>query len=286
MSSTAIHEEVKKRYGQFAKDGSGRAKGASSVGCCGPNISVADAVSHTVGYSADELSVLPEGANLGLGCGNPTAFSAIGEGQTVLDLGSGGGIDCFLAAKKVGPSGHVIGVDMTPEMLDRARANAEKGGFTNVEFRHGQIEALPVEDNSVDVVISNCVINLSPDKPQVFREVARVLKPGGQIFVSDLVLLRPLPYLLRRNMALYTGCIAGAMIKEDYLNAIRNAGLGNVQVQSESKYTIEALAADPALKNLVRLIRWVPYLRNAAESVVSVKVNAMKNPPCCPGGKC
>ncbi|MBI2425370.1 MAG: arsenite methyltransferase [Candidatus Hydrogenedentes bacterium] len=283
MSDTYIHEEVKKRYSQFAKDDAGRTQAAPARGCCGGGgTSVAEAVSKTVGYTADELHAIPAGANLGLGCGNPTAFAAISEGQTVLDLGSGGGIDCFLAAKKVGADGHVIGVDMTPEMLERARANAEKGGFTNVEFRQGHIEALPVEDHSVDVVISNCVINLSPDKPQVFREIARVLKPGGQIFVSDLVLLRKLPFFLRRSMALYAGCIAGAMIKEDYLQAMRNAGLGRVTVQSESRYTLEALGADPNLKNIVRIIKWIPPLKNMAESVVSVKVNAVK-PTCCGG---
>src|SRR5439155_2783507 len=176
-----------------------------------------------------DAAAIPEGADLGLGCGNPLADAGVKPGETVLDLGSGGGIDCFLAAREVGPGGHVIGVDMTPAMIERARANAVKSGVTNVEFRLGEIEHLPVADGSIDLVISNCVINLSPDKPAVFREALRALKPGGRLAVSDLVLTRPLSQQARNDVELYVGCVAGALLKDEYLDAMRSAGFGAVE---------------------------------------------------------
>jgi ArsR family transcriptional regulator len=179
------------------------------------------------------MSAVPE-ANLGLGCGNPTALGEIKEGMTVLDLGSGAGFDCFLAAKKVGKTGKVIGVDMTPRMLQKARENAEKYGFSNTEFRLGEIESLPVEDNSVDVIISNCVINLSPDKSKVFKEAHRVLKKGGRLFVSDIVLLKELSQKDRENEALIAGCVGGAILRDDYLALMKKAGF-TVKTLSEDK---------------------------------------------------
>lgn len=268
VNAAHIQEEVKKRYAAVAVRRAG--------GCCGSGGEAAEVISRAVGYSPEDMAAAPEGANLGLGCGNPVALAAIKPGDTVLDLGSGAGFDCFLAARKTGPEGRVIGVDMTPEMLERARANAEKGGYTNVEFRQGNIESLPVEADSVDVVISNCVINLSPDKPQVFGEVRRVLRPGGQAFISDLVLLRPLPRLLQRSMALYAGCIAGAMQKQDYLDAMANAGLGGIQILGEAGYSLDVLQHDPTLRPWVRLARWIPPLQRIASSVVSMKVTAVK----------
>jgi SAM-dependent methyltransferase len=187
-----------------------------------------------LGYSEKELASIPNGANLGLGCGNPTALASIREGDVVLDLGAGAGIDCFLAAEKVGASGRVIGVDMTPEMIDQARKTARECGYDHVEFRLGEIEHLPVADASVDWVISNCVVNLSPDKAQVFREAYRSLRPGGGLLVSDIVLVADLPEGIRRDPEAVAGCIAGAMPREDYLKAIEAAGFGEVEVLGES----------------------------------------------------
>ncbi len=201
----------------------------SVASCCSPQ----ETASKAVGYTDNELGAIPDGANLGLGCGNPTALASLKEGEVVLDLGSGGGVDCFIAANKVGDKGKAIGVDMTPEMISRARENAEKGNYSNVEFRLGEIENLPVADNFVDVLISNCVINLSPDKSQVFREAFRVLKPGGRVMVSDIVLLKELPDDIKNSVAAYTGCIAGASLKEEYLAAIAAAGFQEVGVVSE-----------------------------------------------------
>ena len=215
------HELVKKAYGSVAKQRSS---------CCGPKASCCS------GAAVAPDHPVPE-AELGLSCGDPVAFSHLKAGDVVLDLGSGGGKDVFLAAQKVGPSGRAIGIDMTSEMLALARRNAEKfrqaTGLTNVEFREGEIEHLPVEDASVDVVISNCVINLSPDKPRVFREVHRVLKPGGRMVVSDIVLNRELPKVLRDNEGLFVACIAGALLREVYLAAIRDAGFWSVDVLSD-----------------------------------------------------
>ena len=192
---TDIKSYVKERYGGIARSGGGCGCGS---GCCGP---APDNIAKVIGYSEEDLAGVPDGANLGLGCGNPTAIAALKPGETVLDLGSGAGFDAFLAAQQVGPAGKVIGVDMTPDMLSKAKANAVKGGFTNVEFRQGEIEDLPVESGTVDTIISNCVINLSPDKPKVFAEAFRVLKADGHISVSDIVLTEPLPDHVRDSGA-------------------------------------------------------------------------------------
>ncbi|MCR4368297.1 MAG: arsenite methyltransferase [archaeon] len=212
-SKKQIKEIVRESYGKIALSGNG----------CGCSRSAGD-VSKSIGYSDKELAGVPE-ANLGLGCGNPIALGRILPGYTVLDLGCGAGMDCFLASKKVGEKGHVIGVDMTAEMVERARRNAEKYGYKNVEFRLGEIEDLPIEDNSIDVVISNCVINLSEDKEKVFREVRRVLRPSGRMFVSDIVLLEELSEEKRKNEELIAGCVANAALKGKYLEIVTRAGL-------------------------------------------------------------
>src|SRR6478752_4046579 len=199
-SSEAIREEVRRRYGATAR---GESSSCGTECCTSTN-------AETLGYSTEQSVVAPEAANLGLGCGNPVAIASLLPGQTVLDLGSGAGFDCFLAARAVGPSGMVIGVDMTDDMLVKARGNAQKNGFTNVEFRFGEIESLTVADESVDVIISNCVINLSPEKLRVFKEAYRVLKPGGRLAVADIVATAPLPDEVRGDWAAYTGCMAGA----------------------------------------------------------------------------
>jgi SAM-dependent methyltransferase len=219
---------------------------------------------------------VPDGANLGLGCGNPLAHAELKEGEVVVDLGSGAGFDCFLAARKVGPSGRVIGVDMTPEMIERARANARKGGYSNVEFRLGEIEHLPVADNFAGMIISNCVINLSTDKPQVFREALRVLKAGGRLMVSDLVLLRPLPESVRASVEAYAGCISGAMLKEDYLGAMTEAGFREVELVGEAPYSIGS--SNPDASELAALAEGLPAEEAAAAAgpVVSIQVRAVK----------
>jgi len=227
MNDGAMRKAVRERYGRRARDEASCC--AKSRSCCGTQ----DSVSRAIGYSEQELRAVPEGADLGLGCGNPTALASLKEGQTVLDLGSGGGLDCFLAARAVGPTGRAIGVDMTAEMIERARENAGKDGIANVEFRLGEIEHLPVGDATVDVVISNCVVNLSPDKPQVFREAFRALKPGGRMFLSDIVLLKTLPEDVHESIEAYVGCVAGASMKADYLEAIAAAGFRDVDVLSE-----------------------------------------------------
>jgi arsenite methyltransferase len=278
MEKKDVKEIVRERYGNIAKN--------STAGCgCGCGLFAQ--LSKAVGYSDEELSAAPEGANLGLGCGNPVALASLKEGETVLDLGSGAGFDCFLAAEKVGKGGRVIGVDMTPEMIAKARENAQKGGYENVEFRHGDIERLPVEGGEVDVIISNCVINLAPDKLKVFREAFRVLKPGGRLMVSDIVLLKELPDAVKKSADAYAACISGALLKEQYLGAIAAAGFGEVQVVGEIAFPEEFLAGDPLIQSLTESLKLdKKSVRDMADSVVSVKVSATKPIAggCCCGG--
>lgn len=222
MRKNNTQEVVKKAYGRIAQEG-------KSCGCdtCGPNTKE---YAKTIGYSESELNVIPAESNLGLSCGNPITSANLKEGEVVLDLGSGAGFDCFLAATKVGPGGKVIGIDMTPEMVEKAKKNAKKNKVENVEFKIGEIENLPIEDSSVDVVISNCVINLSADKLKVFKEIYRVLKPGGRIAISDIALLKELPKKIRQNVDAYVGCVAGAILVKEYQKIVRAAGLKNVKV--------------------------------------------------------
>ena len=210
MDKGEIRKVVRKGYAKIAKQDSSCCAPVKS--CCG-STDLAQDISRNIGYTEEELKAVPEGANLGLGCGNPIALASLKEGETVLDLGSGAGFDCFLAASRIGGKGRVIGVDMTPEMVEKARENARKVNSANVEFRLGEIENLPVADNSVDVVISNCVINLSPEKGRVFTETLRVLKPGGRLMISDIVLLKELPDVLRNSIEAYVGCLSGAYLK-------------------------------------------------------------------------
>jgi ubiquinone/menaquinone biosynthesis C-methylase UbiE len=226
-SEADVRTEVRKRYGEYAK-------GATQAACCST-----DTVTGQAGYKEEELSSLPESAKVvSAGCGNPTAFAELKQGETVLDLGSGGGIDCFLAAERVGPTGKVIGVDMTPEMIDTARANARKAKVKNVEFRLGEIEHLPVANESVDAIISNCVINLSPEKQQVFNEAYRVLKKGGRILVSDMM-ASGLPEEAKKSISLWASCVAGAVEIEEYLEKIKAAGFKEVEVVNKEEYSRE-----------------------------------------------
>jgi arsenite methyltransferase len=235
MKNDQIRQAVREQYGRVADSGnSGCGCGPS---CCDAPAPGAAVLSRQLGYSAEDVAAVPEGANMGLGCGNPQAIAALQPGETVLDLGSGGGFDCFLAADRVGAAGRVIGVDMTPAMISKARANAAAGGYRNVEFRLGEIEHLPVADAAVDVILSNCVINLSPDKPRVFAEAYRVLKPGGRLAISDVVAFADLPDEVRQDMALYTGCVAGASAVAEVEAMLRAAGFTQARVapREESK---------------------------------------------------
>jgi ubiquinone/menaquinone biosynthesis C-methylase UbiE len=230
QGSQEIKQAVRERYGGIARE----FRADSSADCCGPSCGCVDESAGVQLYADMTVAELPsEVTGLSLGCGDPVGMALLQPGQTVLDLGSGGGIDCFLAAKQVGESGHVIGVDMTPEMIDRARRNAAQLGAINVEFRLGEIEHLPVADAAVDVVISNCVINLAPDKRQVFREAYRALRPGGQLSVSDIVTQGELPEALRRDLSAWAGCIAGAVDVDEYVAGLRAAGFVDVQVTAK-----------------------------------------------------
>jgi len=274
MNKEEVKKAVRERYGNIAKQGRSCCGPAES--CCGSTDS-AQSVSRSVGYSEEELQAVPEGANMGLGCGNPTALASLKEGEIVLDLGSGAGFDCFLAARQVGSTGRVIGVDMTAEMLERARENARKGDFGNVEFRLGEIENLPVGDNQVDIVISNCVINLSPNKKRVFEEAFRVLRPGGRLMVSDIVLLKELPDEIRNSVAAYVACIAGATTKKEYLETIRAAGFEDTKVLGEAAYSAELLANDPTAVEVAKNLKLSrEKARNLASSIISIKVSAIK----------
>ena len=272
MKEEKAKKVVREGYAKIAKQGSCCCKPVTS--CCG-GTDLAQDISQKIGYTEEEIGAVPEGANLGLGCGNPVALASLKGGETVLDLGAGAGFDCFLASDRVGKSGKVIGVDMTPEMLDRSRENAKKGNYDNVEFRLGEIENLPVADNSVDAVISNCVINLAPDKKRIFEETYRVLKPGGRLMVSDIVLLKELPDFVRNSIAAYVGCVSGAVMKDEYIRAIEAAGFHDVKVVDETsvKWVGDDAAAGMFLENL----KISPEeLKEIVSSVISVRVQGVK----------
>jgi arsenite methyltransferase len=248
VEEDTIRRVVRDRYGSIAREGSV----GCGCGCGGGGDSPKDLVrlGRTMGYAEKDLAVVPEGTNLGLGCGNPTALASLKRGETVLDLGSGAGFDCFLAAKEVGPDGRVIGVDMTPDMVERARRAAKAGGYRNVEFRLGEIEALPVPDNSVDAVISNCVLNLSPRRDRVFAEVMRVLKPGGRVMISDLISKLSTPLFLAENPEAFAGCLP--VQEDEYLDGLRAAGLEDVEIVKERAYPEDLIVLDPSAKGVLQ----------------------------------
>jgi SAM-dependent methyltransferase len=272
MKKQDIKKIVKKGYSKIAK-------GECSTSCCGGTSADSSVnISKKIGYSDQELAIAPQGANLGLGCGNPVALASLKEGETVLDLGSGAGFDCFIAANKVGASGKVIGVDMTPSMIEKARLIAKKNNYKNVEFRLGEIENLPVADNSIDVIISNCVINLSPDKEKTFKEAYRVLKPGGRFIISDLVILNELPDEIRNSVEGYIGCISGAMLKSNYIRAIKNANFINVEIISETPFPLDCMLNDATAIALIKSIN-LPFEKIQEiimNSIVSIKVRGEK----------
>jgi SAM-dependent methyltransferase len=275
MKEGEIKKAVREGYASIAKGERSCCRPANS--CCG-NLNVIEDISKNIGYTDEEMKMVPEGANLGLGCGNPTALATLKEGETVLDLGSGAGFDCFLAAHAVGEGGMVIGVDMTPEMVDKARENAQKGNYKNVEFRLGEIENLPVVDSSVDCVISNCVINLAPDKGRVFKETFRVLKPGGRLMVSDIVVTQELPDVIKNSLSAYVGCIAGALMQEEYLQAIKDAGFREVRVLDEQAFPIDAITNDPTAQAIIDKIHVSQEgLEEIGNAVLSIKVEGKKS---------
>ena len=272
-----IRQAVREQYGKIARENSVPEKSTGSsccsspgiadkpeqaASCCGATNLNANQISTALGYSNADIAGVPEGANLGLGCGNPVALASLKPGETVVDLGSGGGFDCFLAAQRVGKTGKVIGVDMTPDMVSKARKNAEKMGIDNVEFRLGEIEHLPVADNRADIIISNCVINLSPDKRNVYREAFRVLRPGGRLAISDIVTTAPLPQQIRENLAAVTGCIGGAAMIADTEKMLKTVGFENIQIKfkEESRQMIS---------------KWAPG-ENAGDYIVSANIEAVK----------
>jgi arsenite methyltransferase len=287
-----IRQQVREGYARIATEsGENRQKstgccapaapksaGGAAGGCCGGSTIDSASLVHSIGYGESDLAAVPDSANMGLSCGNPTAIASLKPGEVVLDLGSGGGFDAFVAGPKVGTSGRVIGVDMTAEMIAKARRNIEsyrmQSGLNNVEFRLGEIEHLPVADNSVDVVISNCVLNLSPDKPQVWREIARVLKPGGRVAVSDLALLRPLPENILRMMEALVGCVAGAVMIDEIRQAARNAGLLDITLTPKGDY-IDAMTQwqDPLY---VKIVESLPAGTKPSDYITSVDVTARK----------
>ncbi|MFH1006058.1 MAG: arsenite methyltransferase [Candidatus Latescibacterota bacterium] len=256
----AVRRKVRERYAGIAQSGSEGCACASS--CCATGDRVSEELSEKLGYSSEEIHSVPEGSNMGLGCGNPHSIAELRIGETVLDLGSGGGFDCFLAARQVGETGQVIGVDMTPDMVSKARENAQKGGYTNVSFRLGEIEYLPVADQSVDVILSNCVINLSPDKLQVFKEAYRILRPEGRLAISDIVATAEVPDALQKDFALYAGCIAGASKVEDVRAMLAEAGF--VDIEIDLREESRAFIRD-----------WFPGSR-AEQFVVSATIQARK----------
>jgi SAM-dependent methyltransferase len=269
----------------LVRDGYAKIAQATSAGCCGPGVSCcgsapadADKLARELGYTVEELKSLPEGANMGLSCGNPAALAALQPGEVVLDLGSGGGFDVFVAGRKVGATGRAIGVDMTSDMLAKARKNMayyqRETGLDNVEFRLGEIEHLPVADASVDVVISNCVINLSPDKAQVWREISRVLKPGGRVAVSDMALVKPLPPEVLRMVEALVGCVAGAALVSETGEMVRESGLTDIVLKSKPTY-LEAMTSfeDPLYRNIVEHL---PAGTKPADFITSLEVQARK----------
>lgn len=292
----AVRQQVREGYSKIARSGSwsaaqasagataapatGCGGGGSSAGggCCGPATFSPEQLAAAIGYSQGDLAATPDSANMGLSCGNPTAIASLKPGEVVLDLGAGGGFDCFVAGPKVGAGGRVIGVDMTPDMVSKARGNiaaySARSGLNNVEFRLGEIENLPVADSSVDVVISNCVLNLSPDKPRVWREIARVLKPGGRVAVSDLALLRPLPESVRRDVEALVGCIAGAVLVEETRAQMTAAGLTDISLTPKPQY-IEAMTTweDPLYRKIVQSL---PSGTRPGEFITSLDISARR----------
>jgi len=275
MNDEKIKKVVREGYAKVAKKQTSCCADTSTP--CSCSTPTSEEISKKIGYSEEDIDSVPEGANLGLGCGNPVALASLENGETVLDLGSGAGFDCFLVSSRVGKDGKVIGVDMTPEMIEKARENARKGKYQNVEFRLGEIENLPIADSTIDVIISNCVINLSPDKKRVFEEAFRTLRPGGRLMVSDIVLLKELPPRIKESVQAYLGCVSGAEMKDKYLRIIKEAGFQEVKVIEENSFQIEDFANDPTIQAIKKTLK-IPAekTKELAHTISSVRVSGIK----------
>lgn len=277
MITNSVKKSVVESYGKLAKATNGGIL-SSLFACCDPTKN-AKQVGETIGYSKEELDSVPKGANLGVGCGNPAALGKIQEGHTVIDLGSGAGFDSFLVSPIVGDKGKVIGVDLSDEMLSLAKKNAKKGGYSNVEFIKGDIEALPIEDNLADYIISNCVINLSLNKGDVYKEAFRVLKPGGQISISDIILERELPDFIKNSLAGHIACVSGAETIEDYLQYVKDAGFTDIKVESKTKFPLELMLTDPQVMAIAKEMNFnlnSEEAKDIASRVSSISLSAKK----------
>ncbi len=276
MDNEQIQKNVKTGYADIVKRNTKKSFLANVFQCCDPKVMAAD-IGKKIGYSEEELKNVPEDANLGIGCGNPTALASIKKGETILDLGSGAGFDCFLASGQTGETGNVIGVDITPEMVLQAQKNAEKGNYKNVVFKIGEIENLPVQSDSIDLIISNCVINLSNQKERVFEEAFRVAKPGGRIMISDIILLKDLPDYVKNTVEGHIACLAGAVTKEHYLAAITKAGFTHIGIDKQAPFPIELMLNDPIAQKIVRENNLTETeIRDIANSIASISIRAQK----------
>jgi arsenite methyltransferase len=276
MNNEQIKQNVKSGYADIVKRNTKKSFLPNIFQCCDPK-EIANDIGKKIGYSEEELKYVPEDANLGIGCGNPTALASIKKSETILDLGSGAGFDCFLASRETGETGKVIGVDITPEMVLQAQKNADKGKYKNVEFKVGEIENLPVEDNSVDLIISNCVINLSNQKGRVFEEAFRVAKPSGRIMISDIILLNDLPDYVKNSVEGHIACLAGAVRKEHYIDAISKAGFENISIDKEAPFPIELMLNDPIAEKIVRENSLTEKeIKDIANSIASISISAKK----------
>lgn len=276
MEKDKIKEHVKKGYGKIAKISNIGNFISANSGCCNPH-AIVNSVSKKSGYTQEELASAPTESNLGLGCGNPIALAGIKKGETILDLGSGAGFDCFLAAKETGETGRVIGVDITPEMIEKAKLNAQKGNYKNVEFINGDIESLPIADNSIDLVISNCVINLSNQKEQVFKEIYRVLKPGGRMMISDIVQLKELPKAITESYMGYIACLAGSIQKDTYIEIMKKAGFTDIHIDKESTFPIALLLSDSFVASFINIKNITrEKLEAISNSIASISFSAFK----------
>ena len=277
MNNDEILKNVKSGYADILKRNTKKNFLTNIFSCCNP-AEIANDIGKKIGYTEEELTKVPADANLGIGCGNPTALASIKKGETILDLGSGAGFDCFLAATETGPTGQVIGVDITPEMIAQAEKNATHGNYQNVEFKLGAIENLPIEDNSIDLIISNCVINLSNQKDQVFREAYRVAKPKGRLMISDIILLNDLPDYILNSVEGHIACLSGAIRKEDYLEAIKGAGFSQVKIDKQTAFPLELMLNDPIARKIVQENNLSDSeIKVIANSIVSMSISAQKN---------